>query len=169
RRRALRAEITLAAAPASAASASAPRGSRAGDRLMRLLEINRELAGTYDLPRLLEKATDLAVALLDAERGFVILKSRRGRASEGGDGAADQPLEAASDLSIHASRDRDPDGADLHARFSRSIADRVIRTGEPVVTASAREDARMADFVSVHQLMLQSVACVPVRSPAAGV
>ena len=172
RRRAMRAEITLAAAPAPAAAgapATSVRGSaRAGsDRLMRVLEINREIAGTYDLPRLLEKVTDLAIALLDAERGFVILKSRKAaRERETDDGA----LEAASDLSIHASRDRDPEqAADLHAKFSRSIADRVIRTGEPVVTASAREDARMADFVSVHQLMLQSVACVPIRSPAAGV
>jgi transcriptional regulator with GAF, ATPase, and Fis domain len=66
------------------------------------------------------------------------------------------------DLSIHASRDQA--GDDPHARFSQSIAERVIRSGEPVVTTSAREDARMADYVSVHQLMLQSVACVPIRA-----
>ena len=40
----------------------------------------------------------------------------------------------------------------------------MIKTGEPVVTTSARDDARMADYLSVHQLMLQSVACVPIRA-----
>jgi serine/threonine-protein kinase PknK len=120
------------------------------DRLARVLEVNRELAGTYDLRRLLERLTDHAIALLSAERGFVILKSARENA----------------DFSIHASRDQA--GDDPHARFSQSIADRVVRTGEPVVTTSARDDSRMADYVSVHQLMLQSIACVPIRSRSAG-
>ncbi len=120
------------------------------DRLARVLEINREIAGTYDLKRLLERVTDHAIALFSAERGFVILKSTRG-----------------GDFSVHASRDQS--GDDPHARFSQSITDRVIRTGEPVVTNSARDDARMADYVSVHQLMLQSVACVPIRSRSSGV
>ncbi len=122
------------------------------DRLTRLLEVNRELAGTYDLRRLLERLTDHAILLLSAERGFVILKSQR--------------QDRQGDFSIHASRDQA--GDDPHARFSQSIADRVIRTGEPVVTTSARDDARMADYVSVHQLMLQSIACVPIRSRDAG-
>jgi len=123
------------------------------DRLGRVLEINREIAGTYDLRRLLDRVTDHAIALLSAERGFVILKSARDGAPEG-------------DLSIHASRDQA--GDDPHARFSQSIADRVIKSGEPIVTASARDDARMQDYLSVHQLMLQSVACVPIRSRSSG-
>jgi len=123
------------------------------DRLARVLEINREIAGTYDLRRLLERVTDLAIAFLAAERGFVILKSAREGSAQG-------------DLSIHASRDQT--GDDPHARFSQSIAERVIRSGEPIVTSSARDDARMADYVSVHQLMLQSVACVPIRSRSSG-
>ncbi len=123
------------------------------DRLARVLEINREIAGTYDLKRLLERVTDHAIALLAAERGFVILKSERQGHAPG-------------DLSIHASRDQA--GDDPHARFSQSIADRVINSGDPIVTSSARDDARMAEFVSVHQLMLQSIACVPIRSRSAG-
>ena len=43
----------------------------------------------------------------------------------------------------------------------------MIKTGEPVVTSSARDDSRMAGYLSVHQLMLQSVACVPIRSRTA--
>ncbi|WP_437814188.1 sigma 54-interacting transcriptional regulator [Sorangium sp. So ce1078] len=144
------------AAPPGAASPPAGAAPQQGeDRLARVLEINREIAGEHDLTRLLAKVTDHAIALLQAERGFIILQRP----------PRDEPPpaagEAAVDLSIHASRDQA--GDDPHARFSSSIAERVISTGEPVVTASARDDARMSDYVSVHQLMLQSVACVPIR------
>ncbi|NUO49007.1 MAG: tetratricopeptide repeat protein, partial [Polyangiaceae bacterium] len=145
--------VTLAS-PHSSVHAAAPGVTQQArisqDRLARVLEVNRELAGTYELRRVLERLTDHAIALLSAERGFVILKSAREN----------------TDFSIHASRDQA--GDDPHARFSQSIADRVIRTGEPVVTTSARDDSRMADYVSVHQLMLQSIACVPIRSRSAG-
>src|SRR6185437_13400327 len=43
------------------------------DRLARVLEITRELANEHDVPRLLQRVTDHAVALLGAERGFVLL------------------------------------------------------------------------------------------------
>ncbi|AUX39193.1 protein kinase [Sorangium cellulosum] len=125
------------------------------DRLARVLEINRAIAGEHDLARLLAKVTDHAIALLNAERGFIILQRPPRDEPPAASG------EAAVDLSIHTSRDQA--GDDPHARFSSSIAERVISTGEPVVTASARDDARMSDYVSVHQLMLQSVACVPIR------
>jgi transcriptional regulator with GAF, ATPase, and Fis domain len=154
RRHALRASCLLELASGPTMTFTQP----SEDRLVRILEVNHEIAGEHDLQRLLDKVTDHAIALLRAERGFVILRSGY-RAGMTADGKAD-------DLSIHASRDQS--GDDPHARFSRSIADRVIGTGEPVVTASAREDARMADYVSVHQLMLQSVACVPIRSRKAG-
>ena len=170
RRRALRSSTV--AEPTGAA----PRPRSPGeDRLARILEINRAIAGEHDLSRLLEKVTDHAIALLHAERGFIILRSgtyshdaRRAAAAEAESvhSLHEQRERSVSlhtnQLSIHASRDQA--GDDPHARFSRSIAERVIAQGEPVVTSSAREDARMADYVSVHQLMLQSVACVPIRS-----
>ncbi|MDP9152523.1 MAG: sigma-54-dependent Fis family transcriptional regulator, partial [Myxococcota bacterium] len=97
-----------------------------------------------DMPRLLQRVTDHAVALLGAEHGFVVLMSERGT------------------LEAHAARDR-AGGDDPHAEFSRSVADRVVAKGEPVVTVSARDDERLAEAVSVHQLMIQSIACVPIR------
>jgi serine/threonine-protein kinase PknK len=151
RRRRLR-DFASSRTSASSASAPPPRTNVPAiptqlqqDRLGRILEINRELATEHDLPRLLERVTDHAIALLRAERGFVILA--------GGEGQ----------LSVHASRDRA--GDDPHARFSRSIAERVIDSREPVLSQSARDDDRMADYLSVHQLMLQSVACVPIMAP----
>ncbi len=121
-------------------------GAVSQDRLARVLQINREIAGEHDLDRLLEMVTDHAIALLYAERGFVLLRSRSGE---------DQ-------LSVHAARDRH--GEKQHARFSRSIAERVVQSGEPFVALNAPDDERVSDYVSVHQLMLKSVACVPIRA-----
>jgi len=167
------------------------------DRLARVLEINRAIAGEHDLARLLGKVTDHAIALLRAERGFIILRSgyarRDGVPSDRGAISATEPdafapIDAGApsvhasvqaferaplskrsaprpgegDLSIFASRDQA--GDDPHARFSQSIADKVIKSGEPVVSTSASDDTRMAGYLSVHQLMLQSVACVPIRA-----
>jgi serine/threonine-protein kinase PknK len=115
----------------------------AEDKLARVLEIVRELATEHDLKRLLAKVTDHAVALLGGERGFVLLASEDGT------------------LEVHAARDRK--GDEPHAAFSRSVAESVVRTGEPVVAMRAREDERLASAVSVHQLAIQSIACVPVR------
>ena len=116
------------------------------DRLAMLLDINRELAGEYDLDRLLERVTDRAITLLDAERGFVLLRSRSG-----------EPR-----LSVHAARDRE--GNEPHVLFSRSIAERVLASGEAFLAVDAASDERVSEFVSVHQLMLRSVACVPIHA-----
>ena len=137
--------------PASRAGARATQGTVTQpplpeDRLSRILEINRELAAEHDLPRLLERVTDHAIALFARRAGLR------------------DPADRVGELTVYASRDRA--GDDPHARFSRSIAEKVISTGEQVVSQSARDDDRMAGYLSVHQLMLQSVACVPIARPS---
>jgi transcriptional regulator with GAF, ATPase, and Fis domain/energy-coupling factor transporter ATP-binding protein EcfA2 len=119
------------------------------DRLARIFEITRELATEHDMDRLLERVTDHAIALLGGERGFVVLSNAEG------------------ELEARAARSRKGDEA--HAQFSRSVAERVVRTGEPVVAERARDDERLAKAVSVHALSIQSIACVPIRgAPPAG-
>jgi serine/threonine-protein kinase PknK len=115
-------------------------------RLARILEINAELLGEMNLERLAERVTGHAVDMLQAERGFVLLRDSDGR------------------LSVHTSRARAGDAQ--HAEFSRSIAEQVVRTGEPVVAVNAKGDSRLQSFASVHQLALESVACVPIQSRA---
>jgi transcriptional regulator with GAF, ATPase, and Fis domain/predicted Ser/Thr protein kinase len=119
------------------------------DRLARIFEITRDLAREHDLDRLLQRVTDHAVGLLGAERGLIVLVN-----DEGG---------------VVAHTARDSKGEEAAQNFSRSVAERVIKEGEPVIAASARDDARLAQAVSVHQLMIQSIACVPIRgAPPAG-
>ena len=114
-------------------------------RLARILEVNSRLVGELDLGRLTERVIDYAIELARAEHGFLLLK---------------QPSGA---LSVHTSRSRAGDAA--HAEFSRSIAETVVATGEPVLTMNAQSDARMQGYASVHQMMLESVVCVPILAP----
>ena len=113
-------------------------------RWLRLLEITKRLASERDIARLLERITDSAVELSGAERGFVLVLDEHGK------------------LVPHAVRDAaQPD--DPHVAFSQSIAEAVLIDGEPIVTVDARADGRVNDYMSVHRLMLQSVACLPIR------
>jgi serine/threonine-protein kinase PknK len=111
-------------------------------RLARLLEINRDLLGELDLGKLTAKIVCYAVELVQAERGFVILRD-----ADGG-------------LAVHSSSTRPGDIE--HQQFSRSIAERVMDTREPIVSMQARSDARMQGYTSVHQMLLESVASVPI-------
>ena len=122
----------------------------AEDRLARILEITRELASEHDIARLLTRVTDHAIALLGAERGFVVLTNDKGELEA-------HAARAASTRTGSAGSD------EPHLLFSRSVAEKVVETGEPVMAQSARDDERLASALSVHQLMIQSIACVPIR------
>jgi transcriptional regulator with GAF, ATPase, and Fis domain/tetratricopeptide (TPR) repeat protein len=134
--------------PSTAPPAPAPRPPTRppadDERFSRILEINRELATVREPEQVLERVIAHAVALSQAERGFVLLRDA--------DGA----------LTVHAARER---AGESDQRFSKSIAERALATGEPVISLNALDDERMRGFASVHENMLQSVACVPVRSP----
>ena len=131
--------------PGTSASISQLSSTPLEQRLSRILEVNSRLVGELDLDRLTERVTDYAVELSRAEHGFVLLK---------------QPSGA---LTVHTSRSRGGDAA--HAEFSRSIAEAVVASGEPVLTMNAQHDARMQGYASVHQMMLESVVCVPILAP----
>ena len=117
-----------------------------GSGLSPLLATLRQLASERDLAKLLALITDGAVSLSGAERGFVLLTDENGA------------LEAAT---IRSAEDQ---LGPQTAAFSRSIAETVLIDGDPVVTVDAAHDTRVQDYLSVHQLMLKSVACLPIQS-----
>jgi transcriptional regulator with GAF, ATPase, and Fis domain len=124
------------------ASSEAPRGRG----LERLLELAGNVARARDPARILELALDAAIELTRAERGFVLLAQ---------DGA----------LEVSAARNVDrEDLARSTTKYSRTIAERVLREGEPIVTSEAQDDARFAERRSIHAMRLRSVLCVPVRT-----
>jgi len=114
------------------------------ERLFRILEINRQLNSELDPARLLERVMDAALELCRAERGLLLIDH---------DG----------DLRIDLARNVDRQSLESDG-FSRSIAERTFRSGEAVVTVSARNDPRFRDARSVAQLNLEAVVCIPVRA-----
>lgn len=117
-----------------------------GSGLSPLLVNLRQLASERDLGKLLALITDGAVALSGAERGFVLLTDENGALEPATIRSAENELGSQT------------------AAFSRSIAETVLIDGESVVTVDAAHDTRVQDYLSVHQLMLKSVACLPIRS-----
>jgi serine/threonine-protein kinase PknK len=111
-----------------------------------LLDNLRGLASERDPSRLLERITDGAVSLSGAERGFVLLVDESGR------------------LEPRTIRVAEAELGSRTAAFSRSIAEAVLIDREPVITIDAAHDARVQDYMSVHQLMLKSVACLPIET-----
>jgi transcriptional regulator with GAF, ATPase, and Fis domain len=123
-----------------------PQSDGAPGGLRALLHTLHRLASERDREKLLELMTDGAVSLSGAERGFVLLVDESGRLEPTTVRVAENSLGAST------------------AAFSRSIAETVLIDGEPVVTVDATRDARVQDYLSVHQLMLKSVACLPIET-----
>jgi transcriptional regulator with GAF, ATPase, and Fis domain len=141
----LRASVPSAAVPSPQVPAQATSREQ---QLARLLGINKKLGSTLDAVTILTLAIDSALELTGAERGFVILSREDGS------------------LELATARNIDPTKSDDGARFSHSIAQRVIAQGEPVITLDAQADARFETQKSVHAMRLKSVVGVPIIAPA---
>lgn len=112
----------------------------------RLLEVHKRLAGEHNVQRLLEYIMDSAILLTGAERGFLLLDDETHK--EG--------------LEVKVARNLDQENIrNRHLKISRGIARRVITTGEPVVTIDAMEDERYREQLSVVDLRLRSILCLP--------
>jgi transcriptional regulator with GAF, ATPase, and Fis domain len=85
------------------------------------------------------------VRLTEAERGFLVIV-------EG------------SELRIEAARNFDRESVRKpEDKISRSIAEQVARTGEDVLAADAQNDARFRESMSVSEMRLRSLVCVPLK------
>ncbi|HSC86899.1 MAG TPA: sigma 54-interacting transcriptional regulator, partial [Polyangiaceae bacterium] len=113
-------------------------------RLARILAINADLSSEIGLERLTTKIVGHASELLGAERGYLLLGS------------------SADTLTIQASRAGQGEG---HRHFSRSIAQRVLESGEALISVDVERDQRLSSVASVHAAAVAAVACVPIRSP----
>jgi transcriptional regulator with GAF, ATPase, and Fis domain len=130
---------TLEEAPAWAAESARASAEPASARLQRLFKIFRRLAREDELPRLLEQVVEAMMELTDAERGAVVL----GRGSE--------------QISVA----REFANAGEAVDFSRSVIERVLAEGEPVLSVDATADDRFDGSRSISHLNLRSVLAVP--------
>jgi transcriptional regulator with GAF, ATPase, and Fis domain/serine/threonine protein kinase/tetratricopeptide (TPR) repeat protein len=113
---------------------------------LRLHEIAAALGSEPDLQKLLDSVMDAVLDLIDAERGFLILK--------GGEG--DRTFVVARNL------DREL-VVNPEDKVSNSFAARVIRSGTSLVSGNALDDETYSASASIQNLRLRSIVCVPLR------
>lgn len=117
----------------------------AKDALLTLYHISKILNSITDQKRLLEKIMDLAIKTTGAERGFLMLKGRK-------------------DLEIKVARKMDKKTIKKPTMISRTIIDKVLTSGKPILTSNAVHDPRFAQSESVIMFKILSILSVPLTS-----
>jgi transcriptional regulator with GAF, ATPase, and Fis domain len=109
----------------------------------KLFEFSEKLLGKYDLPELLEQLMDSVVQITNADKGFLIL------------------LEG-NELRVKVARNLKRENlADALQQLSDSIVEKVVKTKKAVIVSDALHDQEFSNAMSVMQLKLSSVMCVP--------
>ena len=120
--------------------------ARSQEAFDRLRQVTMLLAQEAEPSRLVPLILEQAIALVGAERGFVIL------AEEG-------------ELRVAAARNLDREVVQSpEFKVSKSIAQRVASTGKGELLCDAQDDASTRDLTSVRNMSLHSVLCVPLRA-----
>jgi len=145
-----------AAAPSDESRDEAARGGGAvaleRSRTDRLLACASALAVEGDVARLLERVAEDAVALLGAERAFLVLRRE------------DCGLDFAASRNMEQERVLRPESKAPHA-----IIEAVLAEGRVVASRDALRDGRLKELTSVQMLDVRSVLAVPIRDPSGGV
>lgn len=117
-------------------------------RTSTLYEVGKIINSVLELEKLLNLVMDLALQVMNAERGFIMLVNDK-----------------TSDLEAKVARNMGLEDFDEGARaISYGIANRVLEEKEPVMTADASTDPRFNMQVSVIMYNIRSVMCVPLKS-----
>lgn len=114
-------------------------------RVQQLIDFSLAVGGLHDLRQVLEKALDLILGITGAERGFLLLFE-------------------AGVLRCQSYRNLYPEGRTaLDYQISRTIAEEVLRTEQPLCLVDAMSDDRFKDHESIQALQLRTVICVPLK------
>jgi PAS domain S-box-containing protein len=115
-------------------------------RLGALVDIGSVINSSLDLSTVLNEVMDTIIRLTGAERGFLMLKNSDGM------------------LDVRTARGMDREALSGQAfEISRTIVERVARTGDAVVTTNAQEDPRFQSSQSVIGYNLRSILCSPLK------
>ena len=115
------------------------------ENLYRMLEINKLLNSEHNLKKLLELIMDAVIEMASAERGFLILREGEG-------------------LVIKVARNFDRESIKKpEFKVSHGVAEEVLRTGKPVISADALNDPALPTAGSVADLKLRSLLCMAFR------
>jgi signal transduction histidine kinase len=124
-----------------------------------LHEVGRAVSSILELEPLLERIMDEIVALLGADRGFVMLYDEPAPLA----GPAGEPLR--HELRVRVARNLDRERlSSAEFQVSRSVVAEVERTREPIVVSDASHDDRFQSSLSVVNLQLVSILCFPLKT-----
>jgi len=141
--------------------------------LRALYQIADMLAHDYDPGRLLHRIMDMVFDIVDADRGFILLR-------EGGKGPMvpravryrEELLEQIRREQAAAQNPADTQWVDQNQAapprppicVSKTIINYVMRSGEGVLTTNAMQDQRFEEGESVQDFGIRSAICVPIKS-----
>jgi transcriptional regulator with GAF, ATPase, and Fis domain len=109
----------------------------------KLFEFSQKLMGSYDLPALLDQLLDVVIQVTTADKGFIVLME-----------SGEPVVKVARNL-------RRETISDAVSHLSDSILAKVVETRKPIIVSDALSDAQFKNALSVMNLKLTSVMCVP--------
>jgi adenylate cyclase len=108
----------------------------------------RMVNSSLDLDTVLRNVLDMAVEVMKAERGFLMLADESGKHLH---------------LAVMHNLDR-PALESKDLQISQSIVRKVFETGEAVITTDAQNDPRFNAQQSIMSLHIRSIVCVPLKA-----
>lgn len=114
--------------------------------MLALVETGQVINSSLELDEVLRIVMDNIVRLTKAERGFLMLRNENG------------------EMTTRIARNWEMESINASEKnVSRTIVQRVIDTGESVVTTNAQEDQRFVGQESIVAFNLRSILCVPLK------
>jgi putative nucleotidyltransferase with HDIG domain len=111
-----------------------------------LMGIGKAINSSLGLKRVLEEVMDTLIALMRAERGFLMLR------------------ESSGELRVRIARGIDHINLEEDAfKVSGTIVGKVAASGEAILTTNAQEDPRFENQMSVAAYQLRSILCAPLK------
>lgn len=110
-----------------------------------LVEISEKINSLHDTSTLLDTVMDIAMKTLQAERGFILLKTDPNR----------------KDFKEVTARNIGENAISSIRELSTSVVNQVLKSGEPVLTMDAQEDQRFSGAQSVVFHKIRSIVCTP--------
>ena len=116
-------------------------------KLLALANTTQAVNSSLELDEVLQLVMDTIIRLTEAERGFLMLVDSRG------------------EMVTRVARNWEQESINPNDfAISRTIMQRVIDSGEPLLTTNAKEDPRFGGQESIVAYNLRSILCVPLKA-----
>ncbi len=113
------------------------------EQVLALFDVSQVINSIHDPEELFSRVMDIAVSATRAERGFLMVRDRQGG------------------LRAMAARNFDQRDIESPEEVSGTVINKVLDTGEPVLTSDAKTDPRFSGSESVRLYNIRSILCAP--------